>query len=287
VTLRRLACILALILVLAVTSANARPAAAGARFTFAVLGDNRPGNENMDILRRIVGELNVLRPRFAMHTGDIVYGSDDPAELQKQIQGFAAIVGKLHMPLYIAAGNHEIGNTKTNEALIKRLLGRDSLYYSINYGNSYFAVLDSEIPGQTSKITGEQLKWLARDMEKNRARVHKFVFVHRPLFPVDGHIGDSLDQYPKDRAKLIALLKQYHVDAVFAGHEHLYDKSIVNGITEYITGGAGAPLYPSLKGTGFFFNYLLVTVNGAKVTVDVRQPGSTTDTDLPGVKPAK
>lgn len=289
---RGLAYILTLILLLAHVSALAIPAAPGAYntnapFTFAVLGDSRPGDQNMVTLRTIVKELNVLQPRFAVHTGDIVFGSGDTAVLENQFKGYESIVGKLDMPLYVAVGNHEIGNSKTDEGVIKRLLKKNSFYYSLNYGNSYFAILDSEIPGQTSRITGEQLKWLAADLAKNRSAEHKFVFMHRPLFPVDGHIGDSLDEYPNDRANLIALLKEYHVDAVFSGHEHLYNKTVFDGMTEYITGGAGAPLYPSLKGNPLFHHYLMVTVNGPKVTVAVIRPGSIWDTDLSGYKAEK
>jgi 3',5'-cyclic AMP phosphodiesterase CpdA len=292
VRLRKLVYILALILVLAATTANAIPAAAGASnvsapFTFAVLGDSRPGDQNMATLRGIVRELNLLRPRFAVHTGDIIAGSGDTAVLENQFKGYESIVGKLDMPLYVAVGNHEIGSSKPSETVIKRLLKRDRFYYSLSYGNSYFAILDSEIPGQSGKITGEQLRWLEQDLEKNKAAAHKFVFVHRPFFPVDGHIGSSLDQYPQDRAKVTALLKKYRIDAVFSGHEHLYNKSVVNGITEYITGGAGAPLYPSLKGTPLFHHYLLVTVDGARVTVAVIRPGSIMNSDLTDYKAAK
>jgi 3',5'-cyclic AMP phosphodiesterase CpdA len=241
-------------------------------FTFVVFGDSRPGNEKMDVLQQIIREVNLLNPKFALHTGDIVFGSNDPNVLEGQYRKFWEVASKLKMPLHIAGGNHEIGGSRANEAEMKRQLGEPQLYYSFTYGNSYFAALDSEIIGQTSKITGAQLAWLTSDLQKNNGKAHKFVFVHRPLFPVDGHIGDSLDEYPADRAKLIAVLKKYKVDAVFSGHEHLYNKSVTNGITEYITGGAGAPIYPSLLGTGSFYHYLVVKVNGKDVKVSVVKP---------------
>ncbi|MFW5740881.1 MAG: metallophosphoesterase family protein, partial [Myxococcota bacterium] len=37
--------------------------------------------------------------------------------------------------------------------------------------------------------------------------------------------------------------EQYHVDIVFSGHDHCYERSTVNGVKYVVTGGGGAPLY--------------------------------------------
>ncbi|MDO8587812.1 MAG: metallophosphoesterase [Armatimonadota bacterium] len=251
----------------------------GESFSFAVFGDSRPGSQNLEVLKQIVSELNALGPRFVLHTGDFVGGSKNSAVVEQQYEKFRGVVKDLKAPLHLAIGNHEIVGSRENEALFKRLLNKPRLYYSFSYGNCYFAVLDSEVPGETSRITGSQLAWLEEDLRKNANVTHKFVVVHRPFFPVDGHIGQSLDEYPEDRAKLIALLKRFKVDAVFSGHEHLYNKSVTDGLTEYITGGGGAPLYPSLLGTGSFHHYLLVNVNGKQVSVSVIKPGNVLSAD--------
>lgn len=265
--------LLALCLVLLGGPGDARPSSAQDRpFTFAVFGDNRPespGDPLPSVFHTIIDQVNKLKPSFALNTGDIVYGSRDPREIEQQFMEYSRVVRRLTMPVHVSVGNHEIGGNRDNEAMMKRLLKRSSLYYSFTFGNSYFAVLNTEIVGETSKITGAQLEWLKADLKRNRAKAHKFVFIHRPLYPVDGHIGSSLDQYPDDRAKFVAVLKQNKVDAVFAGHEHLFDKSVVDGVTEYITGGAGAPLYPSYKLTGMYPHFLLVRVNGKYVSVKV------------------
>ncbi|MDA8431577.1 MAG: hypothetical protein M0Z60_01285 [Nitrospiraceae bacterium] len=49
--------------------------------------------------------------------------------------------------------------------------------------------------------------------------------------------------------------------AVFVGHEHLYLRSTIDGVTEIITGGGGATLYAG-EGKGRFYHFLLITVSG-------------------------
>ena len=260
---------------------SAAPADGVSSFSFVVFGDNRPslpGRRQPKVLSRIIDEINLLRPAFAVHVGDTIYG-ESPRTAEKEYADFLRVAGRLKARLYLAVGNHEVRGSDT-EALFKRLLERETLYYSFNYGNSHFAVLDSEVAGQRGRITGSQLEWLKEDLHANRHKAHKFVFVHRPLFPVDGHIGSSLDQYPGDRARLITLLKAYNVDTVFAGHEHLYNKAVVDGLTEYICGGSGAPMYASLVGTGRFHHFLLVSVRGEDVTVAVIKPGNIEDSDV-------
>ena len=56
--------------------------------------------------------------------------------------------------------------------------------------------------------------------------------------------GDSLDKYPKERDRLAGALCEVQGRCmVFTGHEHLYQRKTVDGITHVITGGGGAPMY--------------------------------------------
>lgn len=56
--------------------------------------------------------------------------------------------------------------------------------------------------------------------------------------------------------------------AVFAGHEHLYQRKQAGGIVHITTGGGGAPLYADEKDGGFH-HYVLVNVDGEKVSGEV------------------
>ncbi len=58
------------------------------------------------------------------------------------------------------------------------------------------------------------------------------------------------------------------MDAVFAGHEHYYQKTTVDGILHIITGGGGAPMYDREEDGGFN-HFVRVTVDGDRVSGEV------------------
>ena len=92
------------------------------------------------------------------------------------------------------------------------------------------------------------------------------------MYPVGGHLGKCLDMYPKERDTLHNLFVQNRITAVFAGHEHLFNEHVKNGVRYIITGGGGASLSPSIYGTGDFHHYVVVSVKGGKVEMKVVKP---------------
>ncbi|MCK5409533.1 MAG: hypothetical protein KAJ30_04650, partial [Candidatus Heimdallarchaeota archaeon] len=66
------------------------------------------------------------------------------------------------------------------------------------------------------------------------------------------------------------------VDVVFSGHDHYYLRTTRDGITQFVTGGAGAPLYtPSVtnyaqEGDVYFaeYSYINVTVTNTEITFE-------------------
>ena len=243
------------------------------RFTFIVFGDNRPNRPELaqpGTFKIILRDIDSLNPAFAINTGDSVYGASGNT-LREQYKDYQETIGSLlKTKVHLALGNHEILGSRSNQEFFAKELG--NLYYSFDYGDAHFIVLDSEYVGETGRIAGKQLEWLKEDLEKSRTAQYKFVFFHRPMYPVDGHIGKCLDQYPKERDALHKLFVQYRIAAVFAGHEHLFDYQFKNGVRYIITGGAGAFLYPSIKGEGDYHHYVVVSVNGDKLEMKVVKP---------------
>jgi 3',5'-cyclic AMP phosphodiesterase CpdA len=174
---------------------------------------------------------------------------------------------------FLAVGNHDAyAKVPQSEKIYKQQvdLPGNELYYSFTAGNSLCIVLDSYIAGEERKITGEQLAWL-EGVLANSNRKHVFVFFHHPLYtdPAKGHhANDSLDKYPENRDRLVALLKRSKVDAVFAGHEHYYQRRTVDGILHVISGGGGAPMYDREEDGGFC-HFIRVMVDGDRVSGEV------------------
>jgi 3',5'-cyclic AMP phosphodiesterase CpdA len=238
----------------------------GPRFSFAVIGDNRSGD---DVYRKIVTIAVARKPDFIVNTGDMIATPGD----RKQWATFWEMSRPIAMPYFLTVGNHDIHpEVKGSEETYKEQvdLPGNELFYSFAAGNSLFIILDSSVKGEEKKITGEQLKWLEGVLAGSRHK-NKFVFVHHPLYPEPGrgrHHGNSLDRYKRDRDRLQSVFRKYGVAMVFNGHEHLYLRKSVEGIPHIITGGGGAPLYAA-EDQGGFYHFIAVTVDGDRVTAEV------------------
>jgi 3',5'-cyclic AMP phosphodiesterase CpdA len=95
-------------------------------------------------------------------------------------------------------------------------------------------VLDGNSP------TAEQTAWLRAQLEAaERDHVpHVFVLLHQPPFSVGDHCGAALVM-----REWVELFERHRVRAVFAGHDHAYERMERNGVRYFVSGGAGAPLY--------------------------------------------
>jgi len=233
------------------------------KFSFAVLGDNRTGDE---IYRKIIGQIMERKPTFIVNTGDQI---EKPGN-REMWTNFWEMSKAVTVPYFFTVGNHDIhpevaGSEQTYKEQVN--LPGNELYYSFTAGNSLFVVLDSYIKGEDKKITGEQFKWLEKILAASKQQ-HKFAFVHHPLFPEAGkgkHHGNSLDRYKEERDRLQALFVKHGVAMVFLGHEHMYLRKTIDGIPHITAGGGGAPLYAK-DDDGGFHHYVLVAVDGDKVS---------------------
>jgi 3',5'-cyclic AMP phosphodiesterase CpdA len=236
------------------------------KFSFVVLGDNRSGD---DMYRKLVSLAMERKPDFIVNTGDMITTPGNKHDWAK----FWEMSKPITVPYFLVVGNHDAHpkvplSEKTYKEQVD--LPGNELYYSFTAGNSLFIVLDSFIDDQEKRIMGEQLQWLETVLA-NSTQKHKFVFLHHPLYTDLGkghHAHDSLDKYPENRDMLDALFAEFKVDAVFSGHEHYYERRTVDGIFYIITGGGGAPMYDKEE-YGGFNHFVLVTVDGDKMSAEV------------------
>jgi len=261
----RYTCLIPGLLLLSLSFANA--ANKPDSFTFVVFGDNHGVPPVFKIMLR---QMNDLHPAFAVNTGDCTKATGNLEKMKPMYARYTDTVKQLFKPkVYLTMGNHEIWGKADCQDFYVRQFGK--LYQSFNYGNSHFIILDSELVGQTSRIIGTQLEWLKADLRKAKSAKHIFVFMHKPMYPVDGHKGFCIDVNPTERDALHRLFVQSHVTAVFTGHEHLYNRQTHDGITYIISGGAGGPGYPAMLG-GMGYHFMVVTVKGGDVTIRTVKP---------------
>jgi hypothetical protein len=238
-------------------------------FTFVVLGDNRgdESGQQPPAFLQVLQAVDDLTPAFVLDSGDMIYGySTEVAEVHDQWQIYRDTVARLRAPMFHVPGNHDIWDN-TSARIYRELWG--PTHYSFDYGNARFIGLDTETGN--GRLGEEQFQWLSHQLETAGQRI-VFLFFHRPLFPIDGAIGSSLDKYPADRDRIHGLFIQHRaaIRGVFAGHEHLYSFHERDGVPYYISGGGGAPLYmaPELGG---FHHFLRVRVAGNQVQVELHK----------------
>ncbi len=249
------------------------------RFTFAVIGDTRSG---VDVYGKLLNLAMEHKPAFVINLGDVVRSPGSLSDWKR----FREVSSSVTVPYFLAPGNHDTADEESERIFRGQVeLPGNGLYYSFSAGNSLFVVLDSYLAGHKREISGEQLDWLS-DLLKTAGKRHKFVFLHHPLYSDRVSFSGTLATHPKKRDRLRDLLESNSVDAVFAGHLHLYQRKVFDGLTQIISGGGGAPLIAEDE-RGGFFHFILVTVDGDTVSGEViDQDGKVRDTftlNKPGV----
>lgn len=239
-------------------------------FTFVVWGDNQPrsphGPQPM-IFKRIVAEVKRLLPDFVVSLGDAIYGSaSDEKLVREQYREYQSVLKKLSLPVYHVPGNHETGGTAANRRLYEEFFGKRN--YSFTHKGCLFFLLDTEAGPRGGCVEESVFPRLRDELAAGSTSSFTFLFLHRPLFPAVRLRFHEMDEGCVKR--LVPLVREGGTDIVFAGHEHLYRTERTEGLLQITSGGAGASLLPTEEGN--FHHYLLVTVSGDTVTVEVKIP---------------
>jgi len=126
--------------------------------------------------------------------------------------------------------------------------GLGNFYYSYAYGPATWVSMNTEFPYAPGSA---QWQWLdAAFAAVDRASTPwLFLSLHRPIYSTDSE-GAALPGGPLSAA-LEPLLKKYHVDVVWAGHEHVVERTaaVFNGTVvalpdaQGVYHSPGAPIY--------------------------------------------
>jgi hypothetical protein len=212
------------------------PPAVAVPFEFFVFGDTRTRH---DMHRRVIeAVLKQGTPDFFLHTGDLVADGNDSSmwptffDIERELLRKAAF--------YPSLGNHE-RNSKEYYDFFRV----DTPYYSFNWCNAHFSVMNTDFGNAASSkfakeaFWAEQVKWLEDDLASNQKMDYRFVVGHHP--PMSA-VSTRQNFDPRMQA-LIPMFEKYNLTAGFFGHDHNYQHYLKNGVHYVITGGGGAPLY--------------------------------------------
>ena len=151
-----------------------------------------------------------------------------------------------HVPV---AGNHD-GNitNKLNTFCFQNMFCLDEsenrslegVYYSFDYGNAHFAVLNTN---DMYPMSQAQRNWLVNDMT-NSSAMWKILLMHRSIYSAGKNINkpDTVIM----REVLLPIIDELDIDLVLSGHDHMYMRTAqvkgdarvenVSCVTEYFNG---------------------------------------------------
>ena len=253
----------------------------GSKFKFAILGDSRTGPKDW---AKVASAVSRAKPEFTVFVGDMVANGKndfiwDEEFFQPAKEYFASI------PFYAVIGNHE-----HNVPLFTKIFSTPG--GGKNWSQRIGSVLMIGIDGSMDWKDGSKLyKWLEDLLAKSNA---KFIFLvtHYPAWSSGNHGRLNKDGKPREiqsrmaREFLMPLMKKYKATAMFAGHDHIYERSEPpSEVSVIVTGGAGANRYgkaknaekqnPYSKAFASKLHYCLLEIDGNTCTMKVFTPDGT------------
>ncbi len=248
-------------------------------FSFVYLGDTQANPDlgsysNMGIL---IEQAKAEQPAFFLQGGDLINDGSDLNEWQDFYSAAGdSFASTPFMPVY---GNHDAGGLFSNYFALPQNGPSHLLehFYSFNYGDALFIVMDSTYMGVADE---RLLKWLQDELAVSD-RTWKIVMFHHPMYPGVDNANDMA------KAKLyqkiwLPILENYDVDLVFNGQQHVYmrSNSLLNGKVDaesqgitYIIGVSGGKNYQPgnfdyMAATASASCYTKVRVNGNKLEIN-------------------
>lgn len=237
-----------------------------AGFRFVVMGDNTGGHITGE-WASAVAQVNLLKPDFVICVGDLIEGyTTNPPALAGMWDEFDGFTAKLDAPFYFTPGNHDISNPFMRAEWERRYGVNGRTYYSFNYGNCHFVVLDTASLGYDKSLMTAELAWLAGDLKAASAADHVFVFYHIPQWMNAAVWPEFMKLFDPGKT------------TVFNGHWHSLSYGAPDGIPTYVIPSTGADMGPPDPDLGSLRALAHVSVNQGRPTVAILPMGSV----LPG-----
>jgi 3',5'-cyclic AMP phosphodiesterase CpdA len=204
---------------------------------FAVIGDSGTGDrQQYEIAQRMLGFQEQVNFDFVIMLGDNIYDGHSASDFARKFeQPYKPLLDR-GVKFYASLGNHDDPNV---ERQYKPFNMNGQRYYKFKHGDVAFFVLDSNYMDPT------QLTWIEQQL-RDSGEKWKIAYFHHPLFNAGKHHGADVDL----RAQLMPLFKRYGVNAVFSGHEHVYERiKPVNDIYFFVLGSSGKLMSHDFRST--------------------------------------
>lgn len=208
---------------------------------FAIIGDYGVDTPEEASVARLVDS---LRPHFVLTLGDNNYPAGDAAQIDahigqyysKWIGNYAGTfgAGSATNRFFPSLGNHDWVLANAAAYLNYFTLPGNERYYDFVRGPVHFYALDSD-PHEPDGITSTsvQAAWLQAKLA-SATEPFQVVYFHHPPYSSASHGNTPELQWP---------FRQWGADVVLSGHDHSYERVVIDGFPYLVNGLGGAPKY--------------------------------------------
>lgn len=217
--------------------------------TFAVIGDfGLAGRHEKDV----AGLVKSWDPDFIITTGDNNYPAGSPATIDANIGQYYAdyiypYYGQYPRSSTLACnrffpspGNHDVVYNAVGAPYLKYFTLPDTSsgnerYYEKMWGPVHLFAINSD-PTEPDGYdnTSKQAQWLKARLAASTAP-WKLIYFHNPPYSsCPSHGSTPYMQWS---------FQAWGASAVLSGHDHTYERIIINGLHYFVNGAGGAPLY--------------------------------------------
>ncbi|MBI5839220.1 MAG: S-layer homology domain-containing protein [Chloroflexi bacterium] len=218
-----------------------RAASSPASIRFAVIGDYGSSSQAEEDVANLVKSWN---PDFIVTVGDNNYNTGSAAQIDANIGqyyheyiypyagGYGA--GGTVNRFFPVLGNHDWGTPNAQPYLDYFTLPGNERYYDFVQGPVHFFALDSDThePDGTSE-TSVQGTWLKNALGASSSP-WQIVLLHHAPFSSASHGSNAYTQWD---------YQAWGADAVIAGHDHTYERIVLNGFPYFVNGLGGSSIY--------------------------------------------
>jgi large repetitive protein len=269
-------------------------------FTFRTAPD-RATSPNAEVVLLVLGDTRdgyntwgaTLKQAFQMQPPDAILFNGDAVLLgldQQEWDAWFTAAGELlaGTPMILAHGNHDISSVNWYSQFA---LPDDEQNYGVHFGPVHITVAN-DTPVDVADLTGKNAQLLDAHLKEGMTAPWNFLLHHKPMWTAAAgpHPNDAVTV----RMAWQATVDADHVDLVFNGHDHDYERTkpmrgssagttLADGTVYFVVGSAGAALYDN--GSSFWteksektFSFAFVRARAGAVSVNVfRGDGSTLD----------
>ena len=219
-----------------------------ASLKFAVIGDSGQWSATQ---RETAAQLAAQRANvpfdLVLMLGDNNYGDGSPESYRVRFEQPYKALLDAGVRFYAARGNHDAGaqweyplfnmggeryyTFQRKTGLLPPLVGDRVQFFALDSVN----------------LDDDQLSWFDRQLSESKAE-WKIVFFHHPIYSSGRYAESSAAR----RSTLEHALIEHEVDAVFAGHEHLYERMAPqSGVMYFVVGASGAVRVGDLRPSSY------------------------------------